>query len=172
MTAQQEAEYLVNAYSDPIVIRINGRAGYMNAAPLKDFLHSMIDRGQRRFLFDFRTCTGMDSTVLGILAGAGLKLRKLQPRGRLALCRLGPRNMELVRNLGLHRLAEIVEAPPPEVNKDMETISPEEKNTAAAPDVILQAHEDLCEMDAGNNAKFQDVIAFMKNQVDRGEGIG
>lgn len=34
---------------------------------------------------------------------------------------------------------------------------------------ILKAHENLAEADEGNVAKFQDVIAFLRNQVDGSE---
>lgn len=33
--------------------------------------------------------------------------------------------------------------------------------------MVLQAHENLVEIDESNRTKFQDVISFLKNQVDR-----
>ena len=34
---------------------------------------------------------------------------------------------------------------------------------------VLEAHENLAEVNADNLTKFQDVIAFLKNQVESGE---
>ncbi len=60
----------------------------------------MIHQRKSRFVVDFLHCSSMDSTFLGVLAGAALQLRKENPPGGLTLCGLGPRNLELIRNLG------------------------------------------------------------------------
>src|SRR5882672_6562592 len=96
--------YLVDAYSDPVVVRIEGRASFQNSACLRDFITEMLAQGKTRFVLDFLGCTSMDSTFLGVLAGAALELRKRTPPGSMVLARVGPRNLELIRNLGLHRL--------------------------------------------------------------------
>ena len=99
--------YLVDAYSDPVVVRIDGRACFQNSACLRDFMGEMLRQGKKRFVLDFLHCTSMDSTFLGVLAGSALELRKVAPDGSLVLARVGPRNLELVRNLGLHRLLTV-----------------------------------------------------------------
>ncbi|HEY9249325.1 MAG TPA: STAS domain-containing protein, partial [Rariglobus sp.] len=96
--------FLVDATSDPVAIRIEGRASFQNSACLNDFFSELIGQGKTRFMMDFLNCTSMDSTFLGVLAGVALQLRKQTPSGSLVLCRMGARNLELVRNLGLHRL--------------------------------------------------------------------
>ena len=67
--------YLVNAYSDPVVVRIDGRACFQNSAGLKEFVTEMIKQGKSRFVFDFQHCASMDSTFLGVLAAAAMELR-------------------------------------------------------------------------------------------------
>ena len=89
--------YLVDAYSDPVVVRIEGRASFLNSACLRDFVNQMLKAGKNRFVIDFLRCTSMDSTFLGVLAGFALELRK--SKGSLVLTRMGQRNLELVRNL-------------------------------------------------------------------------
>ena len=95
--------YLVDAYSDPVVIRIDGRASFQNSGCLRDFVMEMLRRGRTRFVIDFQDCAGMDSTFLGVLAGAAIELRK-SASGSLVATRVGQRNLELMRTLGLHRL--------------------------------------------------------------------
>src|SRR5580692_3808369 len=97
--------YSVDAYTDPVLVRIEGRASFQNSACLRDFITEMSRRGKNRFVIDFLRCTGMDSTFLGVLAGAALSLRPPggDAKGNIVLVRLGPRNLELIKNLGLHR---------------------------------------------------------------------
>ena len=96
--------FLINADSDPVIIRIEGRASFQNSSSLQDFMTEMRRQGKVRYVIDFAHCTSMDSTFLGVLAGVALELRKLQPAGSMVCARVGPRNLELIRNLGLHRL--------------------------------------------------------------------
>ncbi|MDR2673762.1 MAG: STAS domain-containing protein, partial [Opitutaceae bacterium] len=99
--------FLVDAYSDPVIIRIEGRASCQNSGCVSNFFEQRINEGHIRFVVDFQRCDSMDSTFLGVLAGAGLRLRKLSPPGSLVLVRIAPRNLELIRNLGLHHLVTV-----------------------------------------------------------------
>ena len=77
--------YLVDAYSDPVVVRVEGRAGFQNSSCLRDFITEMLARGKTRFVLDFQHCAGMDSTFLGVLAGAAIELRKTAPSGTIVV---------------------------------------------------------------------------------------
>lgn len=159
--------FLVDAYADPILVRIEGRASFLNSAGLRDFFAELIREGKSRFVVDFKHCTSMDSTFLGVLAGAALQLRKLSPPGSLVLARVGERNLELIRNLGLHRLAQVdggdfksASIPPQQV---LPGAQPGEAESAR---LVLEAHENLVTADAANAGKFQDVLAFLRNRVE------
>ena len=159
--------FLVDPYSSPVAIRIAGRASFQNVVPLKDFLKSSYASGKRDFVFDFSQCSGMDSTVLGVLAGCALELRRLEPKGSLVLSRLNERNLELVKNLGLHRIANVDTggslAPDADVNT---ALSPKQLGELENARLCLEAHENLVEADEENREKFQDVIAYLKNRVE------
>jgi len=161
--------FLVDTASDPVAIRIEGRASFQNSSCLNEFFNALVAQGRTRFVMDFQNCTSMDSTFLGVLAGAALQLRKQASPGSLVLCRLGERNLELIRNLGLHRLLIV----------DMETsgvhsttlselkivpIQGELENAR----IVLAAHENLVVADDANRAKFQDVLSFLKSRVQQG----
>ena len=62
--------YLVDPSSDPVAVRIEGRACFQNSMCLRDFITEMLKRGKTRFVLDFQQCSSMDSTFLGLLAGA------------------------------------------------------------------------------------------------------
>ena len=160
--------YLVDAYSDPVVIRVEGRASFQNSGCLRDFVTEMLARGKTQFVLDFQRCASMDSTFLGVLAGAALELRKAQPPGSLILARLGQRNLELIRNLGLHRLLTVDAGDFPMGFEKCDTpLQSERTSEIENARMILEAHENLVAVDENNRAKFQDVLAFLKNRVER-----
>lgn len=159
--------YLVDAYSDPVVVRIDGRASFQNSGCLRDFIMEMIVRGKVRFVLDFQACTSMDSTFLGVLAGAALELRKTTPPGSLVVARVAPRNLELLRNLGLHRLLTIDVGEGPNVHKCDAPLTEKTASELESARHVLEAHEHLVAADEANRSKFQDVLAFLRNRVEQ-----
>lgn len=160
--------FLVDPYSDPVLIRIEGRANFQNSGCLRDFVGEMLQRGRRRFVIDFLQCTGMDSTFLGVLAGAALQLRKPGCGGDLVLVRVGPRNLELIRNLGLHRLLTVDSGGfPMHFGPTDNPLVCQNRSELENARLCLEAHESLVAADEANRAKFQDVIVFLRNRVDQ-----
>ena len=165
--AANKTVFLVDAYCDPVIVRIQGRACVANSAALHDFFVQMVSQGKTRFVVDFAGCASMDSTFLGVLAGAALDLRRQVPPGSLVLCRVGRRNLELLRNLGLHRLLTV----------DAGDFSMEfgpgsaplpggrDQGELEAARMVLEAHESLVAADPANQSKFQDVLAVLRNRV-------
>jgi len=161
--------FLVDAYTDPVVVRIDGRASFMNSGGLKDFFAEMIRQGKRNFVVDFRLCASMDSTFLGVVAGAAIELRRLTPAGHLTLVRVGERNLELIRNLGLHRLATVDPGTQTANPMGVGTALNEQARTEIeSARLMLEAHEHLIAADPENAAKFQDVLAFLKSRLGSG----
>jgi anti-anti-sigma regulatory factor len=159
--------FLVDAYADPVLVRIDGRASFTNSGSLKDFFTEMIRQGKTRFVVDFQLCTSMDSTFLGVLAGAALELRRRTPPGGLTLARVGERNLELIRNLGLHRLATVDAGGfPLNFSGNAQGLDSKAKTEIESARLVLEAHEHLVTVDANNATKFQDVLAFLRNRVD------
>lgn len=165
--------FLVDAYSDPVVVRVEGRASFQNSASVNDFIAECIRQGKRRFVVDFLRCESMDSTFLGVLAGAGMKLRKIaattpDTATSFVLARMSQRNLELARNLGLHHLVTIdcgdfsmnFDAPCAPLSQAALTEIERAK-------LVLEAHENLLVADEGNRTKFQDVVAFLKNRIEQ-----
>jgi anti-anti-sigma regulatory factor len=160
--------FLVDAYSDPVIIRIEGRASFQNSGCVRDFFGQRINEGHIRFVVDFQRCDSMDSTFLGVLAGAGLRLRRLNPPGSLVLARIAPRNLELIRNLGLHHLAT-VDAGDFQLGfgQPAQPLTGIARGALTDARLALEAHENLVMTDEANREKFQDVLSFLKNKIDR-----
>ena len=163
MSDPAQPTFLVSAYSDPVVVQVNGKANYLNCNAFREFIEKVITGGSRKLFIDFEDCKGMDSTFLGILAGTAIQLRKLSPVGELIVGNLSKRNYELICNLGLQNLLTI--------SKDQaaacKTFDALKNQEVCNPKNILKAHENLTAADQENVGKFQDVIAFLRNQVDK-----
>ncbi len=160
--------FLVDAESDPVVIRIDGRASFQNSGCVRDFVSEMLRRGRTRFVIDFQNCASMDSTFLGVLAGAAIELRKPSTNGSLVAARVGQRNMELLRSLGLHRLLTLDPGPAaPALGGCNTPLACEKKSEIDNARLVLEAHENLVNADELNRAKFQDVLAFLRSRVEQ-----
>ncbi len=161
--------YLVDAQSDPVIVRITGRACFQNSACLRDFVTEILRQGKSRFVIDFQKCESMDSTFLGVLAGVALDLKRRPGGGSIVLARMAPRNLELVRNLGLHRLLTIDAGELPTVRPESGTmLNCRGQTELEQARMVLEAHENLVEADESNRSKFQDVLAFLKSRVAEG----
>ena len=167
MADPAKPSFLVDAYADPVLVRIEGRAAFTNSGSLRDFIAEMLKQGKTRFVVDFQQCTSMDSTFLGVLAGAALELRRQTPPGTLTLARVGERNLELIRNLGLHRLATVDAGNfPLNFAGGAQPLDTKAKTEIESARLVLEAHENLITVDAANASKFQDVLAFLRNRVE------
>ena len=157
--------FLVSAYSDPVVVKVNGKANYLNCNSFREFMETIIAGARRRVFVDFEMCKGMDSTFLGILAGTSIELSKLHPSGELVIGNLSDRNYELICNLGLQNLLTVSKKTP-DPDAPFDPLQDQEVSDTKS---ILKAHEDLALADEKNITKFQDVITFLRNQVEKHE---
>ena len=166
--AANKAVYLVDAYSDPVIVRVQGRACFANSASLRDFMAQMMAQGRKQFVMDFAGCASMDSTFLGVLAGAALEVRRQNPPGSLVLCRVARRNLELLRNLGLHRLLTVDAGDfPMDFGPGATALAPaSDRGDLENARLVLEAHENLVATDPANQSRFQDVLAFLRNRVE------
>jgi anti-sigma B factor antagonist len=159
----EQPVYQVDAFADPVPVKLSGRCNYLNCNPFRQFLERMLEEGKKDFVFDFENCNGMDSTFLGILATVAMRLRRMDPPGTLVLTQLNERNLELVRNLGLHRLLIVDAAGRASAPR---VLAPIVSGKVDSAEVVLRAHESLVEAEQGNASKFQDCIEFLRNQLE------
>ena len=171
--ATETPVYLVHAQGEPVVVRIEGRAHFRNAAPLDEALLHLVATGKRQIVIDFHACESLDSTVLGILAGVGLALMDAAPPGKMVLAGLDARQRELMENVGLQHLAELSGRPassPLEAKAAYVPLTSEAQTSLAAAQLVLKAHEDLVRADEGNASQFRDVIKLVKEDIQAQTG--
>jgi anti-anti-sigma factor len=173
------SKIMVARSADLGFVKVVGRGSFQNSSCLKAFYQQLLKEGVGRFVVDLDACTYLDSTFLGILLGLGLKLKE-GGNGLLRILNASPRNLELLRNLGLDRLISIEgcgEGLRGEVNGTgtrslngvkeehlAEMPCPVPTRAEAAP-TILEAHENLMEFDPRNVPKFKDVVEFLREDL-------
>jgi anti-anti-sigma regulatory factor len=170
------SKILVARSADLGFIKVVGRGSFQNSSCLKAFYQQLLKDGVRRFVVDLEACTYLDSTFLGILLGLGLKLREAGS-GLLHILNANPRNLELLKNLGLDRLINIDGAASGNgagaraVNlngvkkENLEEMPCPVPTRAEAAPTILEAHENLMEFDPRNVPKFKDVVEFLREDL-------
>lgn len=166
MSDPQQPTFLVCPQAEHVAVRILGKANYLNCGNFRDFIDRMLEQGHLRFVFDLEDCRGMDSTFLGILAGLAIELREKQPNGTLLLCNLSSNISELLNNLGLDTLLSIDSDLCRDCHAETEFTQLNNREIADARKV-LEAHENLVAANQENAAQFEDVISFLRNQVNR-----
>ena len=102
----EQSKILVARSANRGFIKVVGRGSFQNSGCLKAFYQQLLKDGVNRFVVDLEACSYLDSTFLGILLGLGLKLKDAD-NGLLHILNASPRNLELLKNLGLDRLISI-----------------------------------------------------------------
>lgn len=156
-----------------VYVRVEGRGTFQNSQSLRRFALDMVERGYKVFVVDLGPCLGMDSTFLGVLAGIGLRLRQGKNGGRVHVTNVSPRNLELLQTLGLDRLFAVEEraaATEPQYQQlpdsDVADLKgPLNKNETT--DLMLEAHNNLTEVDERNVPKFKDLTKFLRENIAR-----
>ncbi len=168
-TATVSPVFLVDAYSDPVYLKIKGRASYLNCEPLNKFFSKIIEKPKVNIVVDFAECSGMDSTFLGLLAGVSLEIKKKNQDGSICLYSVKGRNRELMANLGLDQIITVdSDEYKPTANENLEKkFEKFESEQSASIRTILQAHQHLISADSSNLNRFQDVVSFLKKQINQ-----
>jgi anti-sigma B factor antagonist len=177
------SKILVARSADLGFITVVGRGSFQNSGCLKAFYQQLLKEGVTRFVVDLEACTYLDSTFLGILLGLGLKLKEVGA-GLLHILNASPRNLELLRNLGLDRLISI-ESSSDKANgaarggtngtvsanlngvkeENLKEMPCQIPTRAEAGPTILEAHVNLMEFDPRNVPKFKDVVEFLREDL-------
>ena len=162
----KETNYQVHDSPKAAVLQVLQKASYTNCEPVRNFFDKKFNAGQRSFIVDFANCTSVDSTFLGILVRLALNLRNSENSGKLALVNLNGRNLETVKNLGIHRIAEISSHSVESV-KDLESLSENGQDDIACSETIYEAHKTLMNLNEKNLRMFCDVVSFLEQENER-----
>lgn len=167
----QPASILVGTTGDRVWIRVESQGSFLNSPALKQMAESLIDRGSTLFIVDLGHCPGMDSTFMGTLSGIALKLRR--QGGALHVVHPGERNRASLLNLGLDAIMVIHDGQSEPLVPNDVAVEPLTEQAASMDErarTMLSAHESLVEADPSNLPQFQDVLDYLKKEVDGRKG--
>ena len=164
-----EGVYDVALGDHAVYVRVHGLAGMTNCLCMRDFLERMLAAGRTFIVVDLAACTGMDSTFMGVLAGAASYESPGKPVG-VAVVNAGPQLVKLLEEIGLNELLFIEPKPftMPEVNFVRLEGQPGEEERLQ---LIKSAHEHLIKVSANNERVFGPLVAVLREEMRR-RGIG
>jgi len=91
-----------------VYVRAKGLASMTNCLCVRDFIEDMLDEGRRIIVMDLAECTGMDSTFMGVLAGAASYPRDTgTAKVGLAVINANASLIKLLTSVGLNELVLI-----------------------------------------------------------------
>lgn len=157
----KESDLLISHRDDVYFIKVSGRANFEYAVPLRELARTLEDF--RCVRMDMSECLAMDSTFMGVLSMIGLKAKR--SGAQVELVNASEFLTKLLRDLGVEKLFTFVSG---------EAEDSQEYNSAATKadllttaETVTEAHESLVEADESNAQKFDQVIAFSKQDVER-----
>ncbi len=153
------------------LVRVGGRANFMNSLPLKKFAATISEAiAKPRFIVDLHECESMDSTFMGVLAGICITLSQ-KGAPRMIVLNANEHCCRLLKNLGLTHLLELrKEGDIPALNvtdADFQEAGPTQITRTEQICLTLQAHKDLVRIDGGNEVRFQAVIEYLEESLNK-----
>ena len=143
-------------------VKVSGRANFDYAVPLRELSGKLTANSWLQI--DLEDCEAMDSTFMGVLTMLALKLRK---RGdRVMLIGASETLLKLLRDLGVAKLFNCVSESSATGGTRVETAGTPGDMLATA-ETVAEAHRALVGANADNAAKFEQVIAFADQDVER-----
>lgn len=137
----------------------------MMSPAIKSAVEEEIASRRTLIYVDLAGCTGMDSTFMGMLAGLSMMLRKAQAP-QLTIIEPGKKNQASLEELGLSQMMNLNpndgawEGELADIRAGL--IPLESRNGAGREDHILECHENLCDADDSNKARFESVLEVLR----------
>ena len=145
-------------------IIVEGRANFDYGLTLRDFAKKM-KHDFTAIAIDLRSCLGMDSTFMGIMAMIGLKAKKNNVK--VEILNADEANKYLLEGLGLDKLFSFADKDT--CNICDEPIAPDADSCTILDkaETVVDAHRTLTRIDKENIPKFEKVIEFAQEDVDK-----
>ncbi|WFB35150.1 STAS domain-containing protein [Kiritimatiellota bacterium B12222] len=162
----QQDRILVTVDEAYALARVLGRGSYKVSRSLKEFAARVMDAGNPIFVLDLQHCIGMDSTFMGVLAGVSQR-QQIESGRKLILCGVSEKLIHLMKTLGLNHLVDIQEDLPEQAEGEMTPLPEAGETPLESAHTMLEAHEKLVEIDDENQLRFQDVLDYLREDIQR-----
>ncbi|MEM7009991.1 MAG: STAS domain-containing protein [Verrucomicrobiota bacterium] len=165
----QTPAILAGLFRDVAWVRVTGKGCFQNSPQLREFANRVAEAGQDTMVVDLEECPHMDSTFMGTLTGIACQVFK---DGKLHIVNVCERNAGLLKGLGIDQILDVdLNGSSWKEEREMvrDSITQEVEcdplNKVEHSELVLEAHETLCEANANNRAKFCNVIEFLKQDL-------
>jgi anti-anti-sigma factor len=157
---------LVGLKGEEVFLEVHGRGTHLVSQPLRECLTQMMDKGVRNFRMNLGDCSYFDSTFLGVLAGACLKLQNMGA-SHFVISSITPRNLSLMETLGIAGFFEFIESSGEEARPEQLYPLTGGIEGESQTRTVLEAHRTLACLDEKNAARFKDVIECLEQELGR-----
>ena len=145
-------------------IIVEGRANFDYGLTLRDFAKNM-DNDFTAIAIDLRCCLGMDSTFMGIMAMIGLKAKKNNVQ--VEILNANESNKYLLQGLGLDKLFSFADKDSCNICDEAISSDADASSLLTRAETVVDAHKTLTRIDKENIPKFEKVIEFAQEDVDK-----
>lgn len=156
-------------------IRCEGKGSFLNSLAMKEFGDARIRAGVLRLVVDLETCTGMDSTFMGTLAGMAARISEYG--GKLQVTAASEKSCHSLEDLGLDFLMEINQPDPEWSGLDAKVrdllktkVAGVKAGTIMHTKHVLEAHEILSQANESNERKFSGVVKLLEDELSEKTG--
>ena len=143
---------------------VEGRANFDYGLALRDFAKNM-DNSFTAIAIDLRCCLGMDSTFMGIMAMIGLKAKKNNVQ--VEILNANESNKYLLQGLGLDKLFIFADKDTCNICDEAISSDVDASSLLTKAETVVDAHKTLTRIDKENIPKFEKVIEFAQEDVDK-----
>jgi anti-anti-sigma factor len=153
------------------LVRIRGRGCSQIAPQFSRFAESLgMAHTPRQFVFDLAECEMMDSTFLGVLASVAAT-QQATGAGLLVCVNTRPHMRKILDTVGLSHLMEVRDELPAHLQAlDDAEVAPVAGGECSRVEQIclcLQAHRNLADLGEENRVRFQPVIEYLEQSLER-----
>ena len=152
-------------------VRVGGRATFSASVDFKKLLLQLQADGCTEIILDLKECTLMDSTFLGVLAGAAMKCDTARQNGSkntIELFQPTERILELLDNLGVLPLFTVL-TDAPQLGA-FQRVTDGNATRGELNRACFEAHKTLMNMGPDNERRFKDATEFFEKNLREEEG--
>ena len=163
MAVTQGGYYEVAAGTRALYVRVHGLATMSNCLCLRSTVEKLLADGHSFIVVDLADCTGMDSTFMGVLAGAATYEREGKTLG-VAAVNVSEPLLRLLKEVGLTELI-FVEPEPFETPALQFVRLEEQRGEKELLACVRSAHENLMKLNERNEGIFRPLVAALEEEM-------
>jgi|GEM_PF-6438668 len=147
-----------------IIIKIIGHAGADRAEDLKEIFEKALKQKKNNFLMELSDCLYMDSTFIGMLLFMNKTV--INHRGNMVLLNTQDGIKTIFKNMGLHTFFIMETSENFKKLQNLTDVKHKDHPKKEMLQDMLMAHEAIITSNPGQQTKFQNLIEFLKKEID------